>query len=301
MGRNYYDLYPRYVSVGEKRRNAQMAAEKLMKKGKILNPVIIEGKKVVNTFWGIAWCDNMEAYQDFENRIGRGHAYVKNGYVIDLKIGKGKINALVQGSSLYKIEILIDSLSKSNWTKIKKACTGKISSLIELISGKLSDEIIGAFCDLENGLFPKPSEIKMKCSCPDYSSLCKHLAATLYGIGARLDSNPELFFDLRDIDKNELFTGQISDSETLKKATNLENMSVTDMAQVFDIELDTIEEVKPPVPKEKPTTKTTPKTKLSAKKPKPKPKKLAPQKLTKKKISAKKSTSKKQKPVIKKP
>jgi uncharacterized Zn finger protein len=193
-----------YVSVAERRRKAEKEAKALAARGIKLSPVRLEGKAIASTFWGKAWCDNLEAYSDYANRLPRGRTYVRNGSVIDLQIASGKITALVQGSSLYKIAIEIAPLAKTHWARFKTASAGTVSNLLDLMQGKLPQATLSAICEQGSGLFPAPREIKVRCSCPDGAYLCKHLAAVFYGIGARLDTQPELFFTLRGVDASEL-------------------------------------------------------------------------------------------------
>ena len=231
--------YPRYVSVAERKYNAGKKIKALTAKGGELSPVVIEGRAIAKTFWGKAWCDNIESYHDYENRLPRGRSYVRNGSVIDLKISKGKITALVMGSTLYEINITIQELEKSKWERIKKDCAGKITSLIDLIRGKLSQEIIEILCRKTYGMFPSPKEIKMICNCPDWADLCKHLAAVLYGVGARLDSQPELFFLLRGVDQSELLSPDIA--ETLVDSATPTAIADDDLSSIFGIELDSLD------------------------------------------------------------
>ncbi len=194
--------YPKYVSISEKKDKAQKQIEKLKKKDKGINPVIIKGKKIAETWWGIAWNKNLESYADFSNRISRGKSYVKNGFILDLKINSGEVTALVQGSGNkpYKITITMKPLSEEKWRNILNACSHKISGIEELVEGKFPKALEELFISKEKGLFPSPKEIKFNCSCPDWASMCKHVAAVLYGIGARFDEDPTLFFKLRSID-----------------------------------------------------------------------------------------------------
>ncbi|MDD5599484.1 MAG: SWIM zinc finger family protein [Victivallaceae bacterium] len=235
-----YDYgYPEYVTAGQRKLQAQKKIKALTAKGEELSPVVIEGRKIAKTFWGKAWCDNIESYHDYENRLPRGRSYVRNGAVIDLKIAKGKITALVMGSELYEIDITIHELPPEKWEKIKRECAGKIASLIDLINGKLSSEIIELLCRKNDGMFPSPKEIKMNCNCPDWADLCKHLAAVLYGIGARLDEKPELFFLLRGVDQNELFSADIADA--LIDSAAPAAIADDDLNGIFGIELDSLE------------------------------------------------------------
>ena len=241
MARGYYG-FPPYVSVGEKKRKVEKQIQKLIKKGASIYPIKIQGRKIAKTFWGKAWCDNLLSYSDYSNRLPRGSAYVKNGFVLDLQISNGKIFALVAGtrSTPYKVEIKIEKLSKVKWKKIKKECAGEIDSLIELLQGKLSDNVIKKIIDKKSGLFPNPKEISLNCSCPDWATMCKHVAAALYAVGARLDESPELFFLLRGLDYSELI-GNIDTSkviaETVEKGKD-DNLGDMDIADVFGIEID---------------------------------------------------------------
>lgn len=210
----YDSQWPEYVSVAERRRRAMIEMAHLKKKGVLVQPVEIEGRKITRTFWGQAWCDHMESLGDYENRLPRGRTYVRNGSVCHLEITKGCVSAMVSGSSLYKIEVKIDILPKAKWKRIKKQCAGEISSLLELLQGKLSSSVMEVVSDLENGLFPSSEEIHLDCDCPDWAHLCKHLAAVLYGVGARLDKEPELLFLLRGVNHEELIEASASQSVT---------------------------------------------------------------------------------------
>ena len=180
---------------------------KLRKKGHPVAPVVIEGRAIVTTFWGKAWCDNLESYHDFENRLPRGRTYVRNGSVLDLQIAPREVTAMVSGSSIYKVTVSIDAVPTARWKSICKDCAGGIDSLVELLQGRLSQGVMERICRQGLGLFPGPPEIRFTCSCPDYASMCKHVAAVLYGVGARLDAQPELLFRLRAVDEKDLVTG----------------------------------------------------------------------------------------------
>ena len=236
---NYDDYYPRYVSAAERKQAAQAKIKKLIGKGAKLSPVVIEGRAIAKTFWGKAWCDNVESYHDYESRLPRGRSYVRQGSVIDLQIEKGLITAKVQGSELYEISIKIAELPGEKWERIKKSCAGKIDSLINLIQGKLSPEIIALLCRKDEGLFPSPKEIKLICNCPDWAGLCKHLAAVLYGVGARLDTQPEHFFLLRGVDQNELFSAGFANDLADSGAASV--ISGGDLGSIFGIELDSMD------------------------------------------------------------
>ncbi len=193
-----------YVSAAERRLRALRETAKLTKKGHHVSPVVIEGRTIARTFWGKAWCDNLERYSDYENRLPRGRTYVRNGSVIDLQIAPGEIKALVSGSDIYKVTVIVAPVSKVRWKSICTDCAGAIDSLVELLQGRFSKGVMLRVCQQRTGLFPSPDEIKLSCSCPDWADMCKHVAAVLYGIGARLDQQPELLFRLHKVDEKEL-------------------------------------------------------------------------------------------------
>jgi len=204
MSQRYDGGWPRYVPVAERRKKAERAMEKLRKKGHPVAPVTIEGRTIARTFWGKAWCDNLESYRDYENRLPRGRTYVRNGSVIDLQMSALEIKAMVSGSSIYKVTVTIEALAPTRWRSICEDCAGGIDSLVELLQGRFSKGVMERICRQDRGLFPKPSEVLFSCSCLDGASMCKHVAAVLYGIGARLDRKPELLFRLRTVDENDL-------------------------------------------------------------------------------------------------
>ena len=169
--------------------------------------MIIEGRKIAKSFWGKSWCSNLERYSDFASRLPRGRSYVRNGLVVDLQIAAGKVAALVSGSELYESTITIAPVRATRWKAICRDCSGSIDSLVELLQGRLAKGVMDRVCREGDGLFPAPGEIKLSCSCPDWADMCKHVAAVLYGVGARLDEQPQLLFVLRGVDENELIAG----------------------------------------------------------------------------------------------
>ena len=194
----------RYVPAAKRRGKAVRRAAKLRKGGQSLAPVVTQGRTITTTFWGKAWCDNLEHYSDYANRLPRGRTYVRNGSVIDLHIGAGHISAQVMGSDLYRIEVSVTELPPTRWRALGKDCTGSIDSLVELLQGRFSQHVMQRICAPGTGLFPSPKEIKFTCSCPDWAAMCKHVAAVLYGVGVRLDTQPELLFTLRKVDATDL-------------------------------------------------------------------------------------------------
>jgi uncharacterized Zn finger protein len=229
-----WDTYRPYVSASERRAKAAKELKSRQKKGQTTSPVILDGRAISRTFWGKAWCKNLESYSDYSNRLPRGRSYVRNGSVIDLQILPGQIKALVSGSALYEIAIKITSLPKDQWQQIKSSCAGQIGSLVELLQGKLSKGVMDIVTAREGGLFPKPREIKLSCSCPDWAGMCKHVAAVMYGIGARLDHQPELLFHLREVDHLELI--EAAAPETGTTAATGKTIAESELADVFGIE-----------------------------------------------------------------
>lgn len=185
----------------ELKQKADVSVRNAKKKGTVLEPVVIHGRAIAKSWWGSSWCENLERYADYENRLDRGKRYVRTGSVIDLKIEKGKLSARVQGTrrTPYKIEVRISPLSEEKCQAIIEKCGRKIQNLEELLKGSFPEELKELFSG-QDGLFPTPKEIAFSCSCPDWALMCKHVAAVLYGVGARLDETPSLFFTLRGIE-----------------------------------------------------------------------------------------------------
>jgi uncharacterized Zn finger protein len=236
-----YRFWKPYVPVAVRRAQAK-------KTGKEMSPVVVEGRAIARTFWGKAWCDNLEAYSDYENRLPRGRSYVRNGSVVDLAIKRGKVRALVMGSHLYTIDIAILPLPGKRWASLAKECTGSIASLVELLQGKFSKAVMERICQPRTGLFPSPKEIRLDCSCPDWASMCKHVAATLYGIGARLDDRPELLFTLRQVDANDLVTQAAEFSGKTSKGSGQSHVLADDrLEDVFGLDMVSVERPVSPV------------------------------------------------------
>jgi uncharacterized Zn finger protein len=226
------------VPAAKRRAQARRAVANATKSGQNLASVVIEGRTIAKTFWGKAWCQNLESYSDYENRLPRGRTYVRNGSVIDLKIEPGKVKAQVMGSSLYEIEIRIAAVPEHHWKVLTKECTGSIASLVELLQGRFSQPVMERICQPKTGLFPAPKDIGLKCSCPDWATMCKHIAAALYGVGARLDQQPDLLFTLRQVDATHLVTQAAELPMQMMRTSNKSNvLDDTALADVFGIEM----------------------------------------------------------------
>jgi uncharacterized Zn finger protein len=230
--------WPPYVPVAERRRQAERKLAKLRKQGKAVAPVRIEGRTIASSFWGKSWCTNLERYSDYETRLPRGRSYVRNGSVLDLQISKGKVEAMVAGSSLYKIKITIAPVTPARWKAICRDCAGAVDSLVELLQGRLSKAVMERVCREGDGLFPMPGEIKLSCSCPDWADMCKHVAAALYGAGARLDEKPQLLFVLRGVDESELLAAAGQDlARTTAVPGAAKILDDNDVAALFGLEM----------------------------------------------------------------
>ena len=258
----YYDGWKPYVSVAARRAKAQRELAKRKSQGHSGSPVVIAGRTIATTFWGKAWCENLEQYSDYENRLPRGRTYVRNGSVVDLQIAPGAAQALVSGSQLYSVTVKLSPVAKERWQSICNDCAGEIDSLVELLQGRLSKAVMERICRPQIGLFPSPAEIKLACSCPDGAYLCKHLAAVLYGIGARLDHHPELLVLLRGVDEKQLIAAAGA-SIPLSQAAPAKGkvLGGADLAGMFGLDMGS----DPGIPPVKPPSKPKKETKVAAK------------------------------------
>ncbi len=277
-----YSMFPQSKSKGERIADAAKKRRALKKKGVKLSPVVLEGFAITKTFWGKSWCKNIESYHDYANRLPRGRSYVRSNSVIDLQIVAGSVNAKVMGTSLYKVEISIKPIVEKRWEAIRRSCVGKIGTLMELLRGSISGEVMEIMTRKGEGLFPEPMEISFKCSCPDGAYMCKHIAASMYGIGNRLDSQPELLFLLRGVDSADLIEAAVDAPSAAGEIGSDETLDAGELAGVFGIDMEV--EAAPSgksgktksfrqrktadtkgQPKPKPKTKSKPKPKAKAK------------------------------------
>jgi uncharacterized Zn finger protein len=244
-----YFAWAPYVSVAERRRQAERKLATLVKRGEVVAPVKIEGRIIAKSFWGKSWCENLERYSDFENRLPRGRTYVRNGSVLDLRIAEGEVVAMVSGSRLYKVKATIAPVKAARWKAICRDCAGTIDTLVELLQGRLAKGVMDRVCREGDGLFPAPGEIKLSCSCPDWADMCKHVAAVLYGIGARLDQTPQLLFVLRGVDENELLAAAGRNESLAKPVRSAASvLRDTDMAALFGLEMADSANSETPIP-----------------------------------------------------
>lgn len=224
-----------YVPVATRRAQAAKQMEALQKKGYTIQPIEIAGQTIARTFWGKSWCTHMESFCDFDNRLPRGRTYVRNGSVCHLEINSGQVKGFVAGSSIYKIHIEIKPLTDEKWKTIKNTSLGQIGSLLDLLSGKLSSGVMDVVCHPDAGLFPAQRDLQFSCDCPDGATVCKHVAAILYGIGSRLDTSPEQLFKLRGVNFEELIDvsqAVLDATNTKGKRKRLDDSAVADLFQL---------------------------------------------------------------------
>ena len=236
MAFEFFGFRP-YVSVAQRRAKALREVARLQKKGRTITPVNLDGRLIAKTFWGKSWCENLERYSDYANRLPRGRTYVRNGSVIHLEIAPGKIDALVSGSEIYEVSIKISPVARARWEAICKDCAGAIDSLIELLQGRFSKAVMERICRQQTGLFPSPNEIHLDCSCPDGAYMCKHVAAVLYGVGARLDQQPELLFRLANVDEKQLIAGAGQAPLKQKSPASKKVLAGEDLSALFGLDL----------------------------------------------------------------
>lgn len=299
----YFGWKP-YVSVGQRQKLAEKAATQAKKSGKIYAPIPAYRGAIAKTVWGKSWCDNLEAYSDYANRLPRGATYVRNGSVIHLQLTAGAVHAQVMGSSLYEVNVTVQPVNQARWKSICQDSAGSMASLVEILQGKLSTSIMQRICAPGKGLMPTPKEVAFDCNCPDWAGMCKHVAAVLYGVGARLDQQPELLFTLRHVDAKDLVL--LADGDLVTKRKAPKTAKVLDdslLADVFGLEMASSTDAPPAKkmaakvfkPVKAPTIKTAAAKKVPAKNAsakaaptqKPAAKKLAAKKLIVDKVTAK--------------
>ena len=252
--------YPRYVPAGARRARALLEVRDLRARGVKVQPVEIKGRAIVRSFWGRRWCEHLESFSDYANRLPRGRSYVRNGSVCHLAVDSGGVEAMVAGGSLYHVAVRIRRLKRPTWKAIRSACAGQIGSVLELLQGRLSDHVMDVVTHREAGLFPQPGEIKLACDCPDWATMCKHAAAVLYGVGSRLDDSPELLFRLRGVDEAELIADGLTPP---REEATADTLAGEDLGDIFGIDLgseDGAPRARTPRPaarKRRKTTKTT--------------------------------------------
>ena len=234
----------KYTPIHEKQDKAKRSQARLAKSHGTLQPVVASGRALATSWWGQAWNENLERYSDYSNRLPRGRSYLRGGMVLHLAITPGKVEALVQGSrpAPYAVTVNVAALKAAKWAKARAACAGQLESLQALLSGQFPDALKDLFMVQGGGLFPAPAEITFDCTCPDWASMCKHVAAVLYGVGTRLDADPKLFFSLRQVSVEDLVAKALQGTSAalIEKAGQAAGraLATADLGDVFGIDLD---------------------------------------------------------------
>lgn len=247
---NRFDAWFEYVPVHERIAAARKRAAKRAKwADRQPEPVVVTGRDISKTFWGKSWCRNPESYSDFASRLPRGRTYARNGSVVDLLVARGRVEAIVAGSMVYDVAIAIAPLAPAKWKAIKTECATSIGSLVDLLTGRLDDDVMRRLVKPGEGMFPSPREVTVKCSCPDGARLCKHLAAVLYGVGHRLDTQPELLFLLRGVEQSELVAAATKESVSRAvRSDDVHALAADELAEIFGIDIGGTT-AQPPAPK----------------------------------------------------
>lgn len=153
--------YPEHLTADARRRGAAEAVAALRRAGRAISPVVVRGRVLATSPQGRAWCASIDELAEVQGtRLASGRSYVRSGSVVDLQVEPGVIRALVQGTELYEVEVRVDA-------------------------------------PVQPPLFPSPGAITATCTCPDDAPVCKHAAAALYAVGARLDHDPRALARLR--------------------------------------------------------------------------------------------------------
>lgn len=285
-------MWKPYVPAARRRALAEQKMAKLKSKGLDLQPIAISGRTITQSFWGKAWCEHLESFSDYANRLPRGRTYVRNGSVCHLATKKGIIEARVSGSELYQVKVTIKTLPAAKWKQLKKTCAGRIDTLLGLLGGNLSDDVMKAVTDRRQGLFPGPNEIAMTCDCPDWADMCKHIAAVMYGVGARLDERPDALFQLRGVKHEDLIDSNTSlDVSHLETGNTAQKLEADNLSEIFGIDI-IPEETKERSPAKKKSAPKRKKKTVSAKKKSSKTTKVktVAKKKAKKRVSKKKTS-----------
>lgn len=200
-----------YTTVAELKEKAERTAARL----KTAEPVLPHPhtRKICLTWWGEAWCKNLESYADYDYRLGRGRSYFRANTVVDLKIRGNVVKAKVQGTSKnpYQITITFDSPKPEDIQAITEKLSNRITDIEDLLKGNFPEDLKELFTQKKPGLFPSPNEIHFDCTCFDWADMCKHVAAVMYAIGVKIDDNPGFLFELRGVDMDKFIKAVIKD------------------------------------------------------------------------------------------
>ena len=214
--------YPRYVPVDAQRARVVSEMNRLVASGVEVQPVELRGRTLARSFWGRRWCEHVESFSEYAARLAQGRACLRNGSVCHLSMESGGVDAMVIGSALHHVTIRVRRLEAAAWMAMRTACAGRVESVVELREGRVPDDVAEVVTDRGSGLFPQPGDIVASCDCGAGTTLCKHAAAVLWGIGSRLDERPELLFRLRGVDETDLIAAEAAGSRDTVAAGGLD-------------------------------------------------------------------------------
>ena len=159
------------------------------------------------SWWASRWIAALERLNVTPGRLARGKTYARVGQVMSLNIGRGEVNALVQGSRPEPYHVLIQfrQLTDEEWDRVVDAMASQALYAARLLSGEMPEQIEDVFTDVGTSLFPKErGDMRTTCTCPDDANPCKHIAAVHYLLGERFDEDPFLMFVLRGRNQEEI-------------------------------------------------------------------------------------------------
>ena len=145
MKKSYYDTETVYEQPTTEKltENVKETVKKAKNKGKTLHPVTVTGRIIAKSWWGKAWCANLERYADYESRLERGKRYLRTGTVVDLQIDMGHVTAKVQGrrKTPYSVDIRISPINEAQCQRIMSSCSDRIENLDALLKGKFPEDL----------------------------------------------------------------------------------------------------------------------------------------------------------------
>lgn len=171
-------------------------------------PVPARPRAVGTTWWGQRWITVLEhGSRDGVTRLGKGRAYARDGHVHGLEIKPGMVRATVTDDELdsHLVTLKLGAFDAKTWQRILQQMSGQALFAAELLNGVMPKDIERVFRSVGKSLFPSDThEIDADCSCEDWSSPCRHVAATHYVLGEALDHDPFLLFELRGRSKEQV-------------------------------------------------------------------------------------------------
>ena len=214
------DFQPRLKAADLKKLAAMRLAE-LQAEGQELHPVVNSSRKLATHFWGSAWMKQLALCESGGMCLAPGRTLLRHGCVLDMRISRGCITALVSADELYEVELHLTPLEGEQLESLTLSCGNHINSLLSLLEGKVDTSVLEQLCHPENGILPTPQDWKMHCTCPDWAEPCPHAAAAIYAAGCLIDADPKLLFTLRSIEPDALLapTAQSIEIDTNKLAS----------------------------------------------------------------------------------